>query len=139
VLVLGGIAFGLAFTSERFFEIALFAYTIYGAGITPALLAAYFWRRATAAGAVASMATGAGTALAWQALTLEGLRAWLDGVGMGSVAAVGRWAARTEIDAVIPAVAVSVVVLVAVSLGTPKPDAERAGVVSGSSPTERSG
>jgi SSS family solute:Na+ symporter/sodium/proline symporter len=131
VLVLGAIAFGLAFTSDRFFEIALFAYTIYGAGITPALLAAYFWRRATAAGAVASMAAGAGTALAWQALTLEGLRRWLDGVGMGSVADVGRWAARTEIDAVIPAVAVSVVVLVVVSLGTRKPEAGRAGVLSG--------
>jgi len=48
----------LAFSSKEFFSVALFAYTIYGAGITPALLAAFFWPRATAAGALSSMIAG---------------------------------------------------------------------------------
>ena len=37
---------------------SLYAYTIYAAALTPVILAAFFWRRATAAGAVASIAAG---------------------------------------------------------------------------------
>ena len=35
--------------SDRYFRVAFFAYTIYGVGITPPLLAALFWKRATPA------------------------------------------------------------------------------------------
>jgi SSS family solute:Na+ symporter/sodium/proline symporter len=127
VVVLGLVALGLAFTSDRFFSVALFAYTIYGAGITPALLAAYFWRRATAAGAVASMLTGVGCALGWKLLTGAGAQARLDAAGLAWLSDLGRWGVAREVDAVLPAVAVSVVVLVVVSLATPPPDPARAG------------
>jgi SSS family solute:Na+ symporter len=66
VLVLGLLAFGLAFSSDEFFNVALFAYTIYGVGITPVMLAAFFWKRANSAGAVASMVTGVAVAIAWK-------------------------------------------------------------------------
>lgn len=124
VVLLGLVALGLAFTSDAFFDVAIFAYTIYGAGITPALLAAYFWRRATSAGAFASMLTGVVTALAWKALA-DPARA----AGDGPLADLSRWvgeASAAGIGAVLPAVAVSLVVLVVVSLLTPPPSAEQA-------------
>ena len=115
VVLLGLVALGLAFASQGFFDIALFAYTIYGAGITPALLAAFFWPRATTTGAVSSMLTGVGTAIVWKYLVADG------GLNLG---AKDHWLAG--VDAVLPAVLVSVVVLVTVSLATPPPDAEKA-------------
>ena len=42
------------------------AYLIYGTSITPAVLAAFLWRRATATGAVASIVTGTATTLIWK-------------------------------------------------------------------------
>jgi SSS family solute:Na+ symporter/sodium/proline symporter len=39
---------------------AFTAYTMVGAGITPALLAAFLWRRVTVAGGVASIVAGMG-------------------------------------------------------------------------------
>ncbi len=44
---------------------ALYAYTIYSAALTPVILAAFFWRKATAAAAVASIATGTVVTLFW--------------------------------------------------------------------------
>ena len=119
VVGLGLIALGLAFTSDQFFGVALFAYTIYGAGITPALIAAYFWRRATSAGAVASMLTGVGTALVWKALTTASVQ---ERLGDSVLADLGRWATAKEVDAVLPAVALSILVLIVVSLLTSAPD-----------------
>lgn len=114
VVLLGAVALGLAFTSDRFFEVALFAYTVYGAGITPALLAAFFWPRATRAGALCSMMSGVLTSIVWQFIVVEG-------------AAPGSWV--EQVDAVIPAVLLAVVVLVVVSLLTPPPSPEQARAV----------
>ena len=44
---------------------SLYAYTIYSAALTPVILAAFFWRRATAAAAVASIAAGTVVTLFW--------------------------------------------------------------------------
>ena len=66
VLMLTVLAFVLALQSAAFFDISLFAYTIYGVGITPVLLAALFWKRATPAAAVASMVVGPEVAIAWK-------------------------------------------------------------------------
>ncbi|MFH1701589.1 MAG: sodium:solute symporter family protein [Candidatus Zixiibacteriota bacterium] len=67
VVVLLGI---IAFVQVRFFtkilEMALYAYTMYGVGITPALLGAFFWKRATAAGGVSSIASGMLVTLIWE-------------------------------------------------------------------------
>ena len=44
---------------------SLYAYTIYAASLTPVILAAFFWKRATAAAAVASIATGTAVTVCW--------------------------------------------------------------------------
>ena len=72
VVILGAVALALAFQSEEFFSVARFAYTIYGVGVTPVLLAALFVPRASPRGAVAAMGLAVSTAIAWRALGLEG-------------------------------------------------------------------
>ncbi len=47
-------------------QYSYFAYTMYGVAITPALLAALTWRRATRAGGLASIVSGAAMALIFQ-------------------------------------------------------------------------
>ena len=69
VVVLGIIAYvvSLGFAkSAGFFERALYAYTIYGAAITPSLVAALFWKEATKEGAIASIFVGTITTLLWK-------------------------------------------------------------------------
>ncbi len=51
---------------ERVLEMAIYAYTMYGAGLTPALMAAFLWRRATAAGGVGSIAAGMTVTAVWE-------------------------------------------------------------------------
>ena len=65
MIVLGGVAFLLVSQFETVLDAAYTAYTIYGASITPALLAVFLWKRATLAGAVASIVLGAGVTIMW--------------------------------------------------------------------------
>ena len=106
----------LGFLALSFFEtvlqMALWAYTMYGAAITPALLAAFIWPRATRAGGVSSIAAGMVMTLGWEIAAR--LRAGSDG------AADYIWGMPT----VYPAFVLSVSVLVVVSLLTPRPSAE---------------
>ncbi len=83
---------------------SLYAYTIYSAALTPVILAAFFWRRATAAGAVASIAAGTLVTVAW------------DTVAPHLPAALGGH------DAILPALIASLLALVLVSFATPRPD-----------------
>ena len=83
---------------------SLYAYTIYSAALTPVILAAFFWRRATAAGAVASIAAGTAVTVGWQYLAPH---------------LPGTLAQR---DAILPALIASVLALTVVSLLTPAPD-----------------
>jgi len=94
---------------------SLYAYTVYSAAITPVVLAAFFWRRATAAGAVVCILAGTAITIFWnvQQLALE--------AGRATVLPSG-WLAR---DAIFPALLVSVVSLVVVSLLTPAPAPEK--------------
>jgi Na+/proline symporter len=98
VVVLGLAAFGLSHLSDRFLAVALYAYTMYGAGITPSLLAAFLWPRATSTGAVASIATGIVVTIGWET--------WGDRIYPG-------------IETVYPALVFSVTALVVGSLATP--------------------
>jgi SSS family solute:Na+ symporter len=82
---------------------SLYAYTIYSAALTPVILAAFFWRRATAKGAVASIAAGTVVTVGWEWLT-----PYLPPVV----------AAR---DAILPALVASLLCLVIVSLATKAP------------------
>jgi SSS family solute:Na+ symporter/sodium/proline symporter len=58
VVVIGVLAFLLATQLKSILEMSFFAYTIYGAAITPALIAALTWKRATKAGGLASIISG---------------------------------------------------------------------------------
>ncbi|NIN93167.1 hypothetical protein GTO36_09380, partial [bacterium] len=58
VVFLGVIAFILAMRLTSVLGMALFAYTIYGVAITPALIAALAWKRTTKAGGLASIISG---------------------------------------------------------------------------------
>ncbi len=113
VVALGLIALGLAFTSDAFFEVALFAYTLYGAAITPPLLAALFWKGATPAGALASMIVGLCAATLWQFKLGEVLTSAAAESGF-----VGLHDFLQHLDAALPAVLISVLTLVLVSLCT---------------------
>ncbi len=109
VLGLGIIAYivSLGFAkSAGFFERALYAYTIYGAAITPSLVAALFWKGATKAGAVASIVTGTVTTLLWKEAT------FIQDIIPANI--------YNNMDEVLPAITLSVVSLVVVSLATKK-------------------
>jgi SSS family transporter len=82
---------------------AMYAYTIYSAAITPVVMAAFFWRRATREGAVACLLSGTVITVAWDTIKI-----YLPRV-------IG------ERDAIFPALIVSVIALVLVSLLTPPP------------------
>jgi SSS family solute:Na+ symporter/sodium/proline symporter len=86
---------------------SLYAYTIYSAALTPVILAAFFWRRATAAGAVASIAAGTVVTVGWDLLTPH-LPAVI--------------AAR---DAILPALVASLLCLFIVSIATRRPSAKQ--------------
>lgn len=60
IILLGIIAFVGANFFKSILDMAFTAYTMVGAGITPALLAAFLWKRVTVAGGVASIAAGMG-------------------------------------------------------------------------------
>lgn len=116
VVFLGLVAYVISTYSEQFLNVALRAYTIYGTGVTPSLVAALVWKRATAAGAVTSIVAGVAVTLIWE---------------------FGGYGASTGVDPVIPAIAVSVVSLIVVSLLTPPPRAEQLQPFFGSSETPR--
>jgi Na+/proline symporter len=58
VVIIGVIAFFLAIRMKSVLSMAIFAYTIYGVSITPALLAALAWKRATKIGGLVSIISG---------------------------------------------------------------------------------
>ncbi len=60
VILLGIVAYLLLTQFQTILAMALAAYTMVGAGLTPALLAAFLWKRVTVWGGVASIATGMG-------------------------------------------------------------------------------
>jgi len=88
-----------------FFKKALYAYTIYGSAVTPALVAAMFWKKATKTGAICSIVTGTVVTLLWSEVD------FVRNVLPGDTA---------QLDAVLPAITLSVVCLVVVSLLTQK-------------------
>jgi solute:Na+ symporter, SSS family len=65
VVLLGLWALYQSLHTESVLKKSLYAYTIYSAALTPVILAAFFWKRATAAGAVASIAAGTVITIFW--------------------------------------------------------------------------
>lgn len=91
---------------------AYFAYTLYGVAITPALIAALSWKRATKAGGVASIVSGTVVALVFDIA----IPTVFPAVIMGG----DPWG----IPSIYPGLLVSITTLVVVSYLTPKPDPE---------------
>jgi len=87
--------------STTVFEKALYAFTVYGSAITPCLVAALFWKRATKVGAISSILAGTVTTLLWE----EFIKAYMP-------------AEIAKLDAVLPAITLSVICLIIVSLRT---------------------
>ncbi|MBL7186773.1 MAG: sodium:solute symporter family protein [Phycisphaerae bacterium] len=104
VLTFGVIAWlvSLAFAeSTTVFEKALYAFTVYGSAITPCLVAALLWKGATKAGAITSILAGTVTTVLWGEVIKDRLPAQV-----------------AELDAVLPAITLSVLCLIVVSLLT---------------------
>jgi solute:Na+ symporter, SSS family len=86
-------------------EKALYAYTIYSAALTPVILAAFFWKRTTAAAAVASIFAGTFVTVFWNT---EFIHTHLP-------------EAIASRDAILPALLASLICLVGVSFVTTPP------------------
>jgi SSS family solute:Na+ symporter len=108
VVVLGVWALLQGARWESILAMSLYAYTIYSASITPVVMATFFWKRATAAGAVACLFTGTFVTIAWNYGANQWFPDWLK-----------------DRDAIFPALVASVLCLVIVSLATPAPRAEQ--------------
>jgi len=107
VVVLGLFAFILIRFYPRILDAAYAAYTIYGAGITPALMAVFFWKRATTKGGVFSILGGMTVTIIWEVINkVQGH------LPLG-------------VPAVYPALLCSVALLIIVSLAGPKPSPEK--------------
>ncbi len=89
--------------STTVFEKSLYAFTVYGSAITPCLVAALFWNGATKSGAISSILAGTITTLLW-----------------GEVIQARLPAQVADINAVLPAITLSVICLIVVSLLTQK-------------------
>jgi len=114
VVLLGGFALLQATTFTSVLKASLYAYTVYGAAVTPVVLAVFFWRRTTSAGAIASIVLGAAITIVWNVTHLSD-HVW---------PALG-----TAVDAVYPALAASVLSLIVVSLLTPAPTKEKLAIL----------
>jgi SSS family solute:Na+ symporter len=114
VVVLGLFALLQATQFESVLEASLYAYTIYGAAVTPAVLAVFFWKRTTAAGAVTSILLGTVITIVWKQLQHHAPQLLPFGAGL---------------DAIYPALFCSVASLILVSLWTPAPKPEETSLV----------
>ncbi|MGH7599950.1 MAG: sodium:solute symporter family protein [bacterium] len=108
IVALGIIAYVAATFFESILKMALTAYTMIGAGITPALLAAFLWKRASVAGGVASIAAGM---LVTVAITTANF-------------ILPELLMETDYI-IIPAASASILTLIVVSLLTPPPPEEK--------------
>jgi SSS family solute:Na+ symporter/sodium/proline symporter len=106
VVLLGLWALYQGLHTESVLKKALYAYTIYAAALTPVILAAFYWRRATASAAVASIFTGTVVTVFWDSTFIH--------THLPAVIA--------DRDAIFPALVASLLCLVVVSLVTPRPN-----------------
>jgi SSS family solute:Na+ symporter/sodium/proline symporter len=99
-------------------EMALYAYSLVGASLTPALLAAFLWKRVTAAGGLACVAGGLGSIVALKVASGLGVDFTLELSGTAFDFASSDYI-------VIPGVLISTGLLIVVSLLTrPSPEAK---------------
>ncbi|NIR44738.1 MAG: sodium:solute symporter family protein [Gemmatimonadetes bacterium] len=111
VMVFGVVGLILLTQFDTVLAMALYAYSLVGASLTPALLACFLWRRVTPQGGVACIAGGMGTIVAIGVLSRLG-------VGFSAVIAGTEFNFASSEYIVIPGVLVSIGLLVGVSLMT---------------------
>jgi SSS family solute:Na+ symporter len=109
VVLLGIWALYQALGTESVLQKALYAYTIYSAALTPVILAAFYWRRANAAGAVSAIAAGTFVTVFWNSAFIH--------QHLPAVIA--------ERDAILPALLAALLCLIGVSLLTKPPRPEQ--------------
>jgi SSS family solute:Na+ symporter/sodium/proline symporter len=114
VAVLGLFALLQATQFESVLEASLYAYTIYGAAITPSVLAVFFWKRTTAQAAVVSILMGTIVTIVWKQLQHHAPQAL---------------PVDASLDAIYPALLFSMASLIGISLLTPPPKAEQLSLV----------
>ena len=112
IVLLGVVAYFLATRLVSVLEMSYFAYTVYGVAITPALLAALAWKRATRAGGLASILSGTAVAVFLKVMTYV--------LPPEQVPEGDPWG----IPLIYPSLLISVVALVVVSYLTPPPSRE---------------
>ncbi len=125
VMALGLVALSLSYRPSVL-KSAFLAYSIYGAGVTPVILAVFFWRRATTSGAIASIASGTVVCLIWDYLSRHLLSPGELAAGFlaGFVSSPGMQKVcllATQLEPIIPALPVSLAALIVVSLLSPRP------------------
>ncbi len=108
IVAFGVLAYLVATQFTTILAMALTAYTMIGAGITPALLAAFLWKRTTVQGGVASILAGMGATIG---ITI---------INKIRLAQTGKLF-LPEDYIVIPAAILSILVLIVISLMTPPP------------------
>lgn len=104
VVLLGAFALVQGAYFESILAAALYAYTVYGAAVTPAVLAVFFSKRINTAGAIASIVSGTAVTVVWNVMGLK----------FGVIE-----------DAVYPALAASLICLFGVSMATAPPPPEK--------------
>jgi SSS family solute:Na+ symporter len=118
IVVFGVIGIFLLTQFTSVLQMALYAYSLVGASLTPALLAAFLWKRVTPQGGVACIAGGMAAVVGLVVMSR---------LGMSFTMSIGG----TEFDfassdyIVIPAVLISVSLLIVVSLLTPASPEEK--------------
>jgi SSS family solute:Na+ symporter/sodium/proline symporter len=135
LIILGICAYGLIGFFPRILQAAYAAYTVYGAGLTPALLATFFWKRATAKGGVASILGGMTVTIGWEIAkrltspmdipSFQYLQGVIPGLIRGDSILVVITTAFKNIPAVYPALICSVGLLLVISLSDKKPSKEK--------------
>lgn len=107
VIFLGFISYSLISFFPRILDAAYAAYTVYGAGITPALVSVFFWKRATTSGGVLSILGGMATTVIWEIVNkIQGYP-------------------PLGLPAIYPALICSLFLLIGVSLLSPRPAPEK--------------
>ncbi|MFD1020632.1 sodium:solute symporter family protein [Thalassobacillus hwangdonensis] len=96
IVALGVLAYIIISYFPTVLSVQMYAYTVYGAGITPAVLAVFFWKKVNAAGGISSMAAGVISTLLWEIV-------------------LGK---PFEVNSVVVAVPVAIIVLIVVTLMT---------------------
>jgi SSS family solute:Na+ symporter len=118
VVLFGGLGLVVLTQFDSVLAMALYAYSLVGASLTPALLAAFLWKRVTAQGGVACIAGGLGSIVGIKLLNTMGVNFTLTVAGTAFDFASSDYI-------VIPGVLASISLLVLVSLLTPRSPEEK--------------